>query len=142
MGQVDSERATSHALRVCAMRTILIVDDDSCLRMSLATALADEYTVHAVSSGSAAVRFLERNSVDLILLDMVMSEGDGLSVLSHTTGLNPKPRIVVLSVVDQVDKAVKAMRLGASDYLVKPCALGRVRSVIRRALAAAPRAAC
>jgi DNA-binding NtrC family response regulator len=120
------------------MQTILIVDDDSELRSSLATALADEYAVHAVSSGSAAVRFLEETAVDMILLDMLMAEGDGFTVLSHTAGLDPRPRVVILTVVDQVDKAVKAMRLGASDYVVKPCHLDRLRNVLRRALNAVP----
>ena len=122
------------------MPTMLIVDDDSCLRTSLATALEDKYAVHDVSSGSAAVRFLERNRVDLILLDMVMAEGDGFTVLSYAAGLNPKPSVVVLSVIDRVDKVVKAMRLGATDYMVKPCDLENLRSTLRRALRTVPSA--
>ena len=128
----------THLSKARAVNTILIVEDDGCLRSSLATALADEYAVHAVSSGSAAVRFLEQRPVDLILLDMVMAEGDGFTVLSHTAGLAPRPPVVVLSVVDRVDKAVKAMRLGATDYVVKPCHLERLRSALRRALYSVP----
>jgi len=120
------------------MQTMLIVDDDNCLRTSLATALADTYAVHDVSSGSAAVRFLEQNRADLILLDMVMAEGDGFTVLSYAAERNPKPRVVVFSVIDQVDKAVKAMRLGAADYVLKPCDLGSLRSTLRGALRPVP----
>jgi len=120
------------------MDRILIVEDDGCLKASLAVALADEYDVRTANDGAEAVSVLQDNKVDLVLLDMIMPERDGFAVLSHVASMNPRPRVVVLSVLDQVDKVVKTMRLGASDYLVKPCDLKRLRRVLRYALAAAP----
>jgi len=119
------------------MARILIVEDDNDLRASLVTALADEFEVLAVSDGTAAVRSLREDRVDLILLDMVMPGGDGFTVLGHVARMNPRPMVVVLSVLDQVNKVVKAMRLGANDYLVKPCHLDKLRSVLRHTLTAA-----
>jgi len=116
------------------MDKILIVEDDGSLNESLVTALTNEYDVRAVDNGAAAVDFLDDNPVDLVLLDMVMPERDGISVLSHIAGMQQKPRVVVLSVLAQVSKVVKTMRLGASDYLVKPCDLNRLKRVLRRTL--------
>ena len=125
-------RASLHwGMTVC---TVLIVEDDECLRTSLATALANEYMVRTVGGGLEALRFLKQNTVDLILLDMVMSAGDGFTVLAQVAKMSPKPQVVILSVLDQVGTAVKAMRLGADDYLVKPCALNTVREIVRKVL--------
>lgn len=120
------------------MQKILIVEDDGCLNASLVAALTNEYEVRAVTDGAAAVEFLDAHHVDLVLLDMVMPERDGFSVLSHVAGMDPKPRVVVLSVLAQVSKVVKTMRLGASDYLVKPCDLNRLKRVLRDTLAVRP----
>ncbi len=75
-----------------------------------------------------------------MVLDMVMAGGDGFTVLSQAVGSDPKPRVVVLSVVDQVDTAVKAIRLGASEYVIKPCNLDELKSALQRG-ASGPHAA-
>lgn len=116
------------------MQTVLIVEDDAQLRTSLAAALTDDYLVKSAGSGREAIGFLRESMADVVLLDMVMSEGDGFTVLGHIAGMSPKPHVVVLSVLDQIAKAVKAIRLGANDYLVKPCDLHTVRTAIRQAL--------
>ncbi|NLW49360.1 MAG: response regulator, partial [Candidatus Brocadiaceae bacterium] len=76
------------------MDRILVVEDDDCMNASLVAALANEYEVRAVTDGDAAVDFLDHNAVDLVLLDMVIPERDGLSVLSHIAGMAPKPQVV------------------------------------------------
>ena len=113
-------------------RTVLIVEDDGCLRSCLATALAGDYQVQTAGSGAEALQYLRQHRADAVLLDIVMPDGDGFAVLSHIAAMEHRPQVVVLSAIDQVAKAVKAMRLGASDYLVKPCALDKVRSVLQR----------
>ncbi len=114
------------------MKTVLVVEDDAPFRESLVTALSDEYLVWGFDGGRKALDFLRRYSVDVMLLDMVLLDGDGFAVLAALAGLERRPHIVILTVLDQVDKAVKAMRLGASDYLVKPCDLNTVREAIQR----------
>ena len=117
------------------MDRILVVEDDDCMNASLVAALANEYEVRAVTDGDAAVDFLDHNAVDLVLLDMVIPERDGLSVLSHIAGMAPKPQVVVLSVLAQISKVVKTMRLGASG---RPSCLSAARTRSRDSWTAAP----
>jgi DNA-binding response OmpR family regulator len=114
-----------------AVRTVLVVEDDSLMRQSLAAALSSDFHVHTAGSGAEAVSMLHSCRPDAVLLDIVMPDGDGFTVLAAADCMSPRPRVVVLSALDQVTKAVKAMRLGASDYLVKPCRLDTVRSVLK-----------
>ena len=122
------------------MRTpmILIVEDNNALRTRLAVALADEYAVHGAECAGEALGFLKENNVEALLVDMAMPDGDGLVVLAHAGGMSPKPHVVVLSPVARPAEAVKAMRLGASDYLVKPCNMDVVRRSIHDAFSAHP----
>jgi two-component system OmpR family response regulator len=114
--------------------TVLVVEDDALMRQSLTTALSADFRVRAAGSGAEARSLLRGLKPDAILLDMVLPDGDGFSVLAAVEGVSPRPQVVILSALDQVTKAVKAMRLGASDYLVKPCGLDKVRGVINDAL--------
>jgi len=125
------------------MATTLIVDDDGSLRDALAGALVDdEHEIHTAAGGLEAIRLLQQRPVDVVLLDMVMSDGDGYAVLAHLLGVNPKPKVIVLSVLDHVRSVVTAMKLGADDYLVKPCELRVVRRAICRALATPSQRSC
>jgi two-component system OmpR family response regulator len=114
--------------------TVLVVEDDALMRQSLTTALSADFRVRAAGSGAEARGLLRRVKPDAVLLDMVLPDGDGFAVLAAVEGVSPRPQVVILSALDQVTKAVKAMRLGASDYLVKPCGLDKVRGVINDAL--------
>ena len=113
------------------MMRVLIVEDDSRFRASLAATLSDEYVVHSVSSGRAAVEFLSKYSVDVILLDMRMDEGDGFFVLGRLGNLAMTPKVLVISGLDDIGKVTKAMRLGAHDYLVKPVSLATLKGSLR-----------
>jgi DNA-binding NtrC family response regulator len=130
----EMKNAAHEHFRGCRTRTVLIVEDDGPMRQSLAAALSSEFRVLTAGSGTEAIRTLRESRPDAVLLDIVMPDGDGFSVLGAVEGLRPRPRVVVLSALNQVTKAVKAMRLGASDYLVKPCGLDRVRSVLNGVL--------
>jgi DNA-binding response OmpR family regulator len=116
------------------MKILLVVDDDSQLRASLAAALSEEYTVQTAGDGIAAIDYVRKNPVDVMLLDIMMPDGDGYMVLSRIAGLKRRPRIVVLTGMSDPAKAVKAMRLGADDYLVKPCDLDTIRAALRSAV--------
>ena len=82
-----------------------------------------------------ALQVLHSRPLDLVLLDMVLPDGDGFAVLSAATALRPRPHVIVLTVLDAIPKAVKAMQLGASEYLVKPCELDHLRAAISDVLA-------
>lgn len=114
------------------MKTVLVVEDDGQFRDSLVAALSDDYLVWGFDGGRKAIDFLRRYPVDVVLLDMVLADGDGFTVLGALAALDRKPHVVILTVLDQVAKAVKVMRIGASDYLVKPCGLNTVRKAIQK----------
>jgi len=117
------------------MTRILIVEDDAVLRASLAASLADEYIVHSEACGNAAVQFLRHQAVDVVLLDILMDDGDGFFVLSRMPGLAPAARVLVVTGVADVAKATKAMQLGAHNYLVKPVSLYAVKESLRQLVA-------
>lgn len=112
------------------MATILIVEDDAGMREALAGALARDHLVQATGSSERAIHALRSKPFDVVLLDMVLPDGTGFDVLSAATALRPKPHVVVLTVLDAIPKAVKAMQLGAGDYLVKPCQLDDLHAAI------------
>jgi DNA-binding NtrC family response regulator len=120
------------------MKTILVVEGDACQRESLAAALAGEYLVTAISCVRDAISVLEQHKVDGIVIAMDGSPGDGIVVLSHVAGMRPRPQVIVLTTLDQPAKAVKAMKLGVDEYVVKPCEPEALRIAVQRALAGRP----
>ena len=122
------------------MRKVLIVEDDAALRSGLAAALSDEYLIRAVGGGREAVDLLQRQEIDVVLLDIVMAEGDGYMVLAHAATMGHRPLMIVVSVLDDPAKAVKIMKLGADDYVVKPCGAEAVRHAVHRLLRESPAA--
>jgi DNA-binding response OmpR family regulator len=113
---------------------VLVVDDDDVIRYALVRGLSREYRVVSAASGREAVKVLRRQVPGAILLDMVMCEGDGYAVLTFVKGLRPKPAVIVYSVLDTVGAVVRAMQMGADDYLVKPSDLATVRKSLSSAL--------
>jgi DNA-binding NtrC family response regulator len=114
------------------MKTILIVDDDAGSRTDLAAALADDYAVRCACNARQAIDFLQQNRVDLVLLETGMNGCDGYVVLSHACGMQPRPLVVALTALGQITKAVRAVQLGANEYLLKGCDLGAVRGVVQK----------
>ena len=111
--------------------SVLIVAGDMELRGSIAGALGEDCIVTGVSSLSAARQVLDLQRVDVVLLDLETSEGEALALIGRMAAMKHRPCIIVLSLAGQVAKAVKAMRLGANDYLAKPCDPDTVKRAIR-----------
>jgi CheY-like chemotaxis protein len=104
-------------------RQILVADDEPNVRLMLKTALElSGYNVKEAVSGTDALEKVERNAPDLMLLDMRMPDVDGIGVLEHMRQWPPerRPRVVVLTAHGSVPLAVRAVRLGASDFLERP----------------------
>jgi len=116
---------------------ILLVEDDHALRQILAGTLASAgYTVRTVPDGLAATRALEEpNAIDIVLLDIGLPFVDGWTILNRlpTTKV---PGVIVISARGEKSDKVRALDLGADDYLAKPFdseeLLARVRAVLRR----------
>jgi DNA-binding NtrC family response regulator len=101
---------------------ILIVDDESIALNSVKRLLKWRgiKNVDICDSGRDAIRMIKETDYDIVLLDMLMPEIDGLQVLESTKPYRPYTEFVILTAVDDIPTTVKAIRLGAYDYLVKP----------------------
>ncbi len=114
---------------------ILIVDDEEGVRFSLRGILEDEgYTVSEADSGENALLFLEKNSVDLVFLDIWMSGIDGLETLRRAKELYQQIPFIMISGHGNVETAVQALRMGAHDFVEKPLSLEKILVSVRHAL--------
>jgi len=123
---------------------VLVVDDSERVRKFLASGLhAQGLAAETASDGAEALRVIDSQPIDVVVLDLMMPGMDGIQLLKVLQGRSAKPRILVLSARDQVADRVEALNLGADDYLVKPFAFDEVVARInalsrRRADAASP----
>src|SRR5688572_18534121 len=116
-----------------AAARILVVDDDRSLRRTLEKLLSGEgYDVTTAVDGKEALAAYV--AADLVLLDLGLPEVDGLSVLETIRAAAHPPPVVVLTARDDMRSTVRAIQLGAYDYLLKPPDVDRLKLVIRRAL--------
>lgn len=114
---------------------ILVVDDEEGVRFSLRGILEDEgYTVSEADSGENALLFLEKNSVDLVFLDIWLPGKDGLETLKTAKELYAEIPFIMISGHGNVETAVQALRLGAHDFVEKPLSLEKILLSTRNAL--------
>src|SRR5947207_985698 len=115
--------------------TILVVDDEPGVRSALGGVLRDEgYTVEAVSSGEACLERMTRGAVDLIILDVWLPGMDGLATLARLRERQVDAQIVLISGHGNIESAVRAIKLGAFDFVEKPLSLEKAVLVVRNAL--------
>ncbi|HET9316342.1 MAG TPA: sigma-54 dependent transcriptional regulator [Vicinamibacteria bacterium] len=115
--------------------SILIVDDEAGVRSSLQGILGDEgYAAEAVDSGEAALRALENRRFDLLLLDVWLPGMDGLETLARVRTLDADVPVVVISGHGTIETAVKAVRMGAQDFVEKPLSLEKTLLAVKNAL--------
>ena len=116
--------------------SILIIDDQSEQNEILETSLTRlGYKTHSVTSGEEGIEFLRRNSVDLLLLDMLMGEGlNGRQTLERIKKFSPKQKTIVISGYANRDEIDKTRELGVSIFLEKPVTIARLSSSIRDSL--------
>ncbi|MGK3987855.1 response regulator transcription factor [Sorangium sp. So ce136] len=121
---------------------ILVVDDEARIREVLLYALQKEgYTVTAVADGRAAIEAAGAGRVDLVVLDVMLPELDGLEVCRRLRAGSRTPILFLSARADEVDRIV-GLELGGDDYLTKPFSprelVARVRALLRRAEAPPP----
>ena len=115
--------------------SILVVDDESGVRASLLGILGDEgYQVACVESGEACLAALEGRRYDLVLLDVWLPGMDGIDTLARVRALDPELPVVVISGHGSIETAVKAVRLGALDFVEKPLSLDKTLVVVKNSL--------
>lgn len=123
---------------------ILLIDDDKNIQIVVGTYLEnDGYNVIPANNSQRALYEIEKNPVDLILLDLVLPDSDGFTLLGKIKAQTKVPVIVVSGKEETTDKVV-GLELGADDYVTKPFELrelsARVKAALRRGAAAAPEA--
>ena len=117
------------------MKRVLIVDDEPNIRSSLSTTFRlDGYEVQTADDGEQALRAVEREAPDLLLLDLQMPRLDGLATLRELRRRGFDVPVVFLTAHGTIEKAVRAVRLGAWDFLEKPPHAEKLLVVARNAL--------
>jgi DNA-binding NtrC family response regulator len=114
--------------------TILVVDDEHGVRQSFYMVLKDEFNVLLAGSGQEAIDVFSKSAVDLILLDILLPDTDGLELLERLRLMDPNTEIIMVTAVKEIQTAVRAIKLGAYEYIIKPFVVDEVITVIHRAL--------
>ncbi|HOX05984.1 MAG TPA: sigma-54 dependent transcriptional regulator [Planctomycetota bacterium] len=115
---------------------ILVVDDEVSMRKVLSAVLgSDGHEVRATDDGNEAIAAFADGSWDLVIEDLRMPKMHGLELLGRLKGIDPAAMVIVMTAFGTWDTAVEAMRLGAYDYLKKPCDNEHLRAVVAKAIA-------
>ena len=116
--------------------SLLVVEDDGDVREFLADDLrARGYRTETSGSCGAAIGLLREQSFDVVLCDVHLPDGDGLSVLRWCQGRRKRPSVILLTGYGTIENAVEAMRAGADDYLTKPVVDDQLTESLSRVMA-------
>jgi two-component system chemotaxis response regulator CheY len=114
---------------------ILVVDDtEFMVRVLEEIFTAEGYAVRTARNGLEALALYEETLPDLVTLDVVMPEMDGLEVLGRLRELDPSAKVIMVSAVGLEAKVMEAVRLGARNYILKPFERDKVLEAARRVL--------
>ena len=117
------------------MPSILIVDDEPGVRSALGGVLRDEgYEVDAVDSGEACLERLARQPYDVVVLDIWLPGMDGLATLARMRERQIDVQVVIISGHGNIESAVRAIKMGAFDFVEKPLSLEKAVLVVRNAI--------
>ena len=119
-------------------RTVLLIEDEHTISNFICRALsANDYKPISAASGQEGLSLFFSHGPDLVLLDLGLPDMDGLEVLSQLRDLPREVPVIIISARDRESEKVKALDMGADDYVVKPFGvselLARIRSTLRRA---------
>jgi DNA-binding NtrC family response regulator len=115
---------------------VLVVDDESSMREFLSIALGRMgHDVTAAESGEAALEMLEDSTFDVVLTDIRMPDGiSGVELLTRIREMDPSVQVLLMTAYASVDSAVKAVQLGAADYIMKPFKVDQIKVRLDRAI--------
>ena len=114
--------------------TILVVDDELGVRQSFNMILKGGYNILFAETGKKAIAAFENNFVDMVLLDINLPDINGIDLLERFMETDPSTAVIMVTAVNDVQTAVKAIKLGAHEYIIKPFIVDDVLDVIKRTL--------
>jgi signal transduction histidine kinase len=115
---------------------VLLVDDDADVARTVSYILSQEqYEIVVTASAGEALRTVAERTYDVVLIELALSEADGLSLLAQLRRTAPTTCFIILTGYASLESAVAALRRGAYDYLVKPCVIEDLKQTVRRAMA-------
>lgn len=114
--------------------TILIVDDEDNVRISFVEMLKDHHNILTAENGKIALEIITEIKIDLVMLDILMPDIDGLEVLKKIKEMNDGIQVIMVTAVKDIDTGIKAMKFGAYDYITKPFDIEDTLATIKRAL--------
>jgi len=103
-------------------KSILLVDDEEIILLAVSMDLKQQdFAITTANSGEEAIELLNKNTFDLVITDLSMPGLDGIQVLKEAKRVNPFTGVIILTGYGDMSSAISALRLGADDYLSKPC---------------------
>jgi DNA-binding NtrC family response regulator len=116
-------------------KNILVIDDEEIVRISCRRALTPEgFNVEVARDGLEGLRLLKEKPYDLILIDLKMPNMDGMEVLENILAMRPDAKVIIITGYSAVETAVKAIKMGAFNYLEKPFTPDSLLEAVREAL--------
>jgi len=113
---------------------ILIIDDDRLLQESLDDILSEKFDTMITGTGEAAIKYLKKHPIDLILLDIKLPGIDGIETLKLLRQISSEVIVIMMTAYEDVKSVITAMKMGAFDYLVKPLDIDELEIIIEKAL--------
>ena len=113
---------------------VLIIDDDQSLLEAYAVLLEDEFRVYTAATGEDGLAYLQREDIDLLLLDLRLPSMDGLEVLRRVKVIDDRVAVIVITAMNEARLAAEAFKLGVAEYLVKPFDIKPTLALLRHTL--------
>src|SRR3954463_13041245 len=130
---MDKRRRTTLATPAHKSLRILFADDEKSLQEFMRSELPRlGHEVTVCPDGKAAVKALEKSTFDAAILDLRMPGLTGIEVLEQLKHVSPDTEVIIMTGHASVETAIDAVRLGAFDYLTKPCKMAQIETILRK----------
>jgi two-component system response regulator PilR (NtrC family) len=114
---------------------ILVIEDEQSMREILSMLLEGEgYSAVTASDGLEGLAWLQKDIFDLIITDIKMQGPDGFEILKKSKEISPETPVIMITAFGNIDSAIKAMQLGAYDYVHKPFKIDEIRLIVKNAI--------
>ncbi|MFC1632510.1 response regulator, partial [Candidatus Omnitrophota bacterium] len=113
---------------------ILIIDDEPGSIEAFKIILKDDYDILFANNGQEGLKIIQQDDIQLVLLDIVMPEMDGITTLHKIREIDSELSVVMVTATKSIKSAVEAMKLGAFDYVTKPFEINEAKLIVRKAM--------